>query len=98
MVNGSKNLDTMLNGQRPYLDKTGLGFEKEEDEKLSKEFHNKIPACIYYFKKGQTSERCFSRRKAKRQKVKNLQKKTNRKGPKKMWVPKVKIVSDASVS
>ena len=98
MINGSKNLDMMLGGQRPYLDKTRLGFEKEEDEKSSKESYNKIPACIYRFKKGHTSKRCFSRRKAKRQKMKNLQKKTNPKGPKKMWVPKVKIVSDAGVS
>ena len=67
----------MHGGQRPYLDKTGLGFEKEEDEKSSKESQNKIFTCIYYFKKGYTSKRCFSRKKAKRQKVKNLQKKTN---------------------
>ena len=29
MVNGSKNLDLMLGSQRPYFDKTGLGYEKE---------------------------------------------------------------------
>ena len=66
MVNGSKNLDIILGGQRPYLDKTRLGFEKEEDNKSSKESHNKIPACIYCFKKGHTSEIYFSRRKVKK--------------------------------
>ena len=49
MINDFKNLDMMLGGQRPYLDKIGLGFEKKEDEKSSKESHNKIPTCIYYF-------------------------------------------------
>ena len=32
MVNGSKNLDLMLGGEKPYLNKTSLGFEKEDDE------------------------------------------------------------------
>ena len=36
MVNGSKNLDLMLGSQRSYVDKMGLGYEKEEDEKLAK--------------------------------------------------------------
>ena len=88
----------MLGSQRPYFDKTGLGFEKEEDEKSSKESQNKISSCIYCFKKGHSSERCFSRRKAKRQNMRNSQKKTNPKGPKKIWVPKVNIVSVACVS
>ena len=63
MMNGSKNLDLMLGSQRPYFDKMGLGFEKEDDEKLAKNSQSKIPTCIYYFKK-------FSRSKAKRQKAK----------------------------
>ena len=70
MVNGSKNLDMMLGGQKPYLDKTGLGFEKEDDEKSSKESQKEIPTCIYCFKKGHTFENCFPIRKAKKQKVK----------------------------
>ena len=88
----------MLGGQRPYLDKTGRNFEKEEYQKSSKESQNKIFTCICCFKKGHTSKICFSRKKAKIQKVKNFQKKTNPKGPKKIWVPKVKIFSYASVS
>ena len=56
----------MLGGQKPYLDKTGLGFEKEDDEKSSKESQNEIPTCIYYFKKGHTFENCSLIRKAKK--------------------------------
>ena len=52
MVNGSKNLDLILGSQRPYFDTMGLGFEKEDDEKSFKDSQNKIPTCIYYFKKG----------------------------------------------
>ena len=98
MVNGSKNLDMMLGAQKPYLDQNGLGFEKENNEKSSKEFQNNIPACIYCFNRGHMSEKWFSRRKAKKQKVKKSKKTTNPKGPKKIQVPKVKIVSDAGVS
>ena len=65
IVNGSKNLDLMLSGQKPYLDKTGLGFEKEDEEQSFKDFLYQIPTCVYCFKKGHSSERCFSRRKAK---------------------------------
>ena len=46
MVNGSKNLDLMLGSQRLYFDKTGLGLEKEGDEKQYKNSQNKIPTCI----------------------------------------------------
>ena len=99
MVNGSKNLYMMFGGQKPYLDKIGLGFEKEsDDEKSSKESQNNIPACIYCYKKRHTSRKCFSRRKAKTQKVKRPKKSTNPKGPKKIWVPKVKIISNVVVS
>ena len=80
------------------LIKTGLGFEKEDDEKSAKISQSKIPTYIYYFKKGHSSRKCFSRRKAKRQKLKKPKKTTKSKGPKKIWIPKVKIVSDASVS
>ena len=71
----------MLGSQRPYFDKTGLGFEKEDDEKSPNNSQNKIPTCIYRFKKGNSSEKFFSKRKLKRQKVKKLKKKTNLKGP-----------------
>ena len=40
----------------------------------------------------------FSRRKAKRQKVKKSKKATNPKGSKRIWVPKVKIRGDEVVS
>ena len=63
----------MLGGQKPYLDKIGLGFEKEDDMKSSKESQNQIPACICCLKMGHTSKKCFSRRKAKKQKVKKAQ-------------------------
>ena len=66
MVNGSKNLDLMLGGQKPYFDKIGLGYEKQEDEKPSKDSQSKISSCIYCFEKEHTSERWFSRRKAKK--------------------------------
>ena len=46
IVNGSRNLDLMLRSQRPYFDKTGLGFEKEDDEK-SPNSQSKIPTYIY---------------------------------------------------
>ena len=46
MVNGPKNLDLMLGGQKPYLDKIGLGFEMGDDEQSSKESSHPIPACI----------------------------------------------------
>ena len=29
MVNGTKNLDMILRGQRPYLDKAGLGYAEK---------------------------------------------------------------------
>ena len=77
MVNGSKNLDLMLGSQKPYFDKIGLGFEKEVNYKTSKDSQNKFPTCIYYFKKGHSSERCLSKRKSKRQKVKKPKKATN---------------------
>ena len=97
MVNGSKNIDLMLGGQKPYLDKTGLGYVKEVNEESSKDSQHKIPACIYYFKWGHSSEKYFSRMKAKR-KVKKPNKSTNTKRSKKIWVPKVKITSDAGMS
>ena len=54
--------------------------------------------CLKSFnKKGHSSKRCFSRRKAK-QKVKKPKNSTNTKGPKKIWVSKVKISSNAGVS
>ena len=84
MVNGSKNLDLMLRGQKPYLDKTRLGFEKEDDERSSKVSQNQIPACIYYFRKQHTYEKCFSKRKVKKQNVERPKKTTNPKGPKKI--------------
>ena len=37
MINGSKNLDLMLGGQKPYLDKTGLGYVEEVNEESSKD-------------------------------------------------------------
>ena len=80
------------------LIKTRLGFEKEDNEKSTKHSLNKISTYIYCFKKGHSSENCFSKRKTKRQKVKNPQEKTNPKGPKKIWVPKVKVVSTVGVS
>ena len=98
MVNGSKNLDLMLGCQMPYFDKTRLGYEKEEDEKLAKNSQSKVPTCIFCFKKGYSSKNCFSKIKAKRQKVKKPKKATNPKGPKKMRVPKVKVASDAGMS
>ena len=98
MINGSKNLDMMLGSERLYFYKTGLGFEKEKDEKSSKDSQSKISSCIYCFKKGHTSKRCFSRRKAKRQKVKNPKKKTSPKRPKKIWVPKVRNIFYTNLS
>ena len=52
MVNGSKNLNLMLGGQKPYLDKIGLGYVEEAYEILSKDSQHKIPTCIYCFKRG----------------------------------------------
>ena len=97
MVNGSKNLDLMLGGQKPYLDKIGLGYKEEVNEKASTDSQHKSPACIYCFKRGHSSKKCFSGRKAK-QKVKKPKRSTNIKGSKKIWVPKVKTASDIGVS
>ena len=82
MVNGSKNLDLMLGSQRPYFNMTGLGYKKEENEKLSKNPQSKVPTCIYFFKKGHSSEKCFLTRKAKRQKVKKPKRLQTQKDPK----------------
>ena len=82
MVNGSRNLDLMLKGQRSYFAKTGLGFEKEDNKKSPKNSQRKIPTRIYCFKKGHPSEECFCRRNVKRQKVKKSHKITNQKDPK----------------
>ena len=82
----------MLGSQKPYFEKLGLGYEKEENEKLSKSSQGKAPTCIYFFKKGHSYEMCISRRKAKKQKVKNPKKLTNSKGLEKMWVPKLKVM------
>ena len=98
MMNGSKNLDLMLGSQRPFFEKSGLGYEKKENKDPPKSSQNKVPTCIYYFEKGHSSEKYFSRRKVKKQKMKNPKIVTNPKGPKKMWVLKVKLASDAGVS
>ena len=68
MENGSKNLDLMLGSQRPYFEKKkiGLGYEKEENKESSKNSQNKVPVCIYCFKKGYSSKKYFSLRKAKK--------------------------------
>ena len=65
MVNGSRDLDLMLGCQRPYFDKTGLGFEKEDNEKSPKNSQRKIPTCIYCYKMGHLSKKCFSRKRQK---------------------------------
>ena len=91
MVNGSKYLDLMLGSQKPYLNKIGLGFEKGDDEPSSKDFSYQIPACIYYFKKGHYSERCFSKRKAK-QKVKKPKNFTNTKDLRRYGYLKLKFL------
>ena len=57
-MNGSKNLDLMLGGQKPYLDKTGLGYVEEANEISSKDPQLKIPTCIYCFKREHSSKRC----------------------------------------
>ena len=36
----------MLDSQKPYLDKTGLGFEKGDDEQSSKDSPNQIPNTL----------------------------------------------------
>ena len=98
MLNGFKNLDLMLGNQRPYFEKSRLGYEKEENEKPPKHSQSKVPTCIYYFKIGYSFEKYFSRRKVKKQKMKNPKKVANPKEPKKMWVPKVKVAFGAGVS
>ena len=59
MVNGSKNLNLILGGQKPYLDKTGLGYLEEVNEESSKDSQHKILACIYYFKRGHFFKNAF---------------------------------------
>ena len=62
-MNGSKNLDLMLRSQRSYFKMSGLGYEKEENEKSSKSYQSKVPVCIHCFKKVHISEKCFSQEK-----------------------------------
>ena len=52
MVNGSKNLDLMLKGQRPYLDKTGLGYVEKYDEESVRILSKQPKVCHLYFKYG----------------------------------------------
>ena len=61
MVNGLKILNLILGSQKPYLDKTRLGYVEEENEISSKDPQSKSPTCIYCFKKGYSSGTCFSR-------------------------------------
>ena len=60
---------------------------------------NSNPTC-YFWRVNPVGWARFaiSRRKVEGQKVKKPKKVTNPKGPKKMWVPKVKVASDAGVS
>ena len=41
MINGSKNLDLMLGSQRPYFEKSSLGYGKEENKESSKNSQSK---------------------------------------------------------
>ena len=66
MVNGFKNIDLILGSQRPYFEKLGLGYEKEENEKASRSSQDNVPICIYCFKMGHSSEKYLSRRKTKK--------------------------------
>ena len=97
MINGSTKLDLMVGSQKPYFGKTVPRYEKEDNEKSSKDSQNKFSAYIYCFKRGHSSKICTYRRKAK-QKVKNPKKSTNTKGPKKIWVLKVKNTTHVGVS
>ena len=77
MMNCSNNLDFVLGSQRLYFEKSGLRYEKKENEKPSKSSQDKVLICFFYFKKGHSFEKCFSQRKAKKPKVKNPKKITN---------------------
>ena len=77
MVNGSKNLDLKLGGQKPYLDKIRLGYMEEANESSSKDSQPFLHVYIAS-KGGHSSEKCFSRKKAK-QKVKKPKTSTNTK-------------------
>ena len=52
MVKGSKNLELMLGSQRPYFEKSRLGYRKKKNEDPPKSSQNKVPICILLFKKG----------------------------------------------
>ena len=65
MVNGSKNLGLMLGSQRPYVDKIGLGFEKEEDEKSSEDSQSKISSCILALRRNTLLKEAFLEEKQK---------------------------------
>ena len=55
----------MLGGQKLYFDKIGLGFEKEDDERSSEVPRIKF-LHVSIVLKGDTSEKCFSKRKTKK--------------------------------
>ena len=67
MVNSSKNLDLMLGNQRPCFEKSSLRYEKKENKEQFKNSQSEVPVCIYCFKKSHFSEKCFSLRKAKKE-------------------------------
>lgn len=108
MVNGSKMLDLLLGGQKPYKDHTGLGYVPvfHEDTLIPPTDREPIPTCLFCFKHGHDREKCPLLKKGttskakggtwkgkpkktwKSQKPKPDAGKANKKGPKKVWVPK----------
>ena len=72
MLNSFENLDLMLGGQRPYLDKVGLGYGKKYDEASIKNMLKIPKVCHFYFKYGYSSKEYFSTRKANKKKKSKL--------------------------
>ena len=95
-VKGTKNLNRLLGDQKCIFDKAGLGYKKTINQIYYKNFFvpekGKSDRCTCCNKFGHKAANCFLRQKAVRKR------KSNQKGPKQIWVPKVTKSDAASPS
>jgi hypothetical protein len=98
---GKKNLDILLGSQRCCFNKSGLGYDSFNDQKLYSYMITKsspsFTLCNFCGQSGHISHTCPARKKSTHgikfvwiQKDKVNEFISNTKGPKKIWVPKTK--------
>ena len=100
-TNGKKNFDLMLGSQRCVFNKGGLGYRPFLKQKYLKNYFVKASSsndqklsCTYCNKIGHTSFHCFVKKNDYFGKKNNWvykDSRTNLQGPKKIWVPKIKV-------